>query len=344
MRRAITRILSSAPDIEVVGAAGSGRQALELIPALKPDVITLDVVMPGEDGVTVLTKIMRVSPVPTIMLSSVTTENATHTLSALEAGAVDFVSKPSGFTHMNMSRISAELLEKIRAAASVDVATLCAHDRRGNENAPIGAVGAREGDPVTDALIVGCSTGGPAALKALLLALPPHLDTPVLVIQHMPVGFTAALASRLDMCARVPVREVCDGDLFEGGRVLIGRAGMHVHMKRVNGKRVLKLDKRPTNTAHAPSVNVAMKSAADVIGASAMGVLLTGMGTDGAEGLRAMRDAGAYTVAEAESSAVVWGMPRAAIECGAACEVAELSEIIEMVVQRIVGRRSGAVG
>lgn len=343
MRRAITRILSSASDIEVVGTAGSGREAIEAIPVLRPDVMTLDVVMPGEDGVTVLDRVMQVSPLPTLMLSSVTTENAEYTLAALEAGAVDFVTKPSGFTHMDMPRIAQELLEKVRTAASVDVGALRGERRRPSRPAETEPLGPCHDGPVLDGLIVGCSTGGPAALKTLLRALPAHLERPVLVIQHMPVGFTAALAARLDMLARVPVREVRDGDLFEGGRVLIGKAGLHVHVGRKNGKCVLALEKEPAGTPHTPSVNVAMKSAAETLGASAMGVLLTGMGTDGAEGLRALRDAGAYTMAEAESSAVVWGMPRAAIERGAACEVATLDAITETVVRRLAGGR-GACG
>lgn len=337
MRRAITRILSSTPDIEVVGTAGSGQEAVDMIQVVSPDVMTLDVVMPVEDGVTVLERIMRIHPVPTLMLSSVTTENAEYSLAALEAGAVDFLTKPSGLTHMNMPRIADELVTKIRTAAQVDVDTLCS-GRRGPLVPSEPSEQLSVDGPLADSLIIGCSTGGPAAIKALIQALPDHLDKPVLIVQHMPLGFTSALAARLDTLTPLSVREARDGDLFEGGRVLIGCAGLQVHIESAQGRQVLRLDKDPADTTHIPSIDVAMKSAARTLGSSAMGVLLTGMGTDGAQGLLAMRDAGAFTVAEAEATAVVWGMPRAAIELGAAAEVAPLPEIADLIVRRL-GRR-----
>ncbi len=346
MRRAITRILSSTPDIEVVGAAGSGSEALDMLGVVEPDVMTLDVVMPVEDGVTVLEKVMRTHPVPTLMLSSVTTENAEYTLAALEAGAVDFVTKPTGLTHMNMPRIAEELVSKIRTAAQVDVETLGtarngvqAQGRPDEQELP-GAEPALEHAERVDAepiegVIIGCSTGGPAALKRVLQALPSDLAVPVLVVQHMPIGFTAALASRLDTLTRVPVREARDGDIFEGGRVLIAQSGLQVHIARVNGRNTLRLDKDPPDTTHIPSVDVAMRSAAEALGPAAVGVILTGMGTDGAHGLLAMREAGAFTLAEAESSAVVWGMPRVAVEVGAACDVVPLEDVAETVLDRV---------
>ncbi len=350
MRRAITRILSSTPDIEVVGAAGSGREALDMLGVVEPDVMTLDVVMPVDDGVTVLEKVMRTNPVPTLMLSSVTTENAECTLAALEAGAVDFVTKPTGLTHMNMPRIAEELVSKIRTAAQVDVETLATgrgrtapgrYDEQGaHDGAPVaGAAGDVDVDvePV-EGVVIGSSTGGPAALKRVLQALPDDFAVPVLVVQHMPVGFTAALATRLDTLARLPVREARDGDIFEGGRVLVAQSGLQAHVDRVNGRNILRLDKDPPDTTHIPSIDVAMRSAADVLGTAAVGVILTGMGTDGAKGLLSMREAGAFTLAEAESSAVVWGMPRVAAEAGAACDVVPLDDVAEAIVRRVVGR------
>jgi two-component system chemotaxis response regulator CheB len=274
---------------------------------------------------------MRECPLPVLMLSTLTTSDADTTLAALEKGAVDVVSKPAGLTHMNMPTISGELIGKVRAAAAVDVTTLARTDEPG-----VAAEGLAAAPPATplEAVVIGASTGGPPAVGMLLSVLPRDFPAPVLVIQHMPVGFTSALAERTARTSALPVAEASDGDIFEPGRLFIARSGQHVRFQRRRSRVSLRLDRRPGGTTHTPSIDVTMASAAEVFGERAMGILLTGMGDDGARGLLAMREAGAYTVAEAESSSVVWGMPRVAAEIGAAETVADLTEIPSLLLRR----------
>lgn len=332
MRKAITRILTSVEDIEVVGTAGTGNEALALLEDLDPDVMTLDVIMPGEDGIQVLARVMKQHPLPILMLSSITVENADVTLQALENGAVDFVAKPTGYTHMDMPLITDELLSKIRTAAKVDTSTL--RTRGSLHAAPAGSGQQTAVSAALEAVVIGASTGGPNAIRTLLLSMPADYPVPILVVQHMPKGFTTALSDRLDRQCALKVVEARDGDLFAPGKVFIAPSGQHAHLVDRRGLVSLRLDLRPPGMQHVPSIDVAMNSVATCFGAAAMGVLLTGMGEDGAKGLLEMRRAGAFTVAEAETSAVIWGMPRVAAEIGAAQVVACLDEIPSLLLQR----------
>lgn len=341
MRKAISRMLDSAEDIEVVGVASSGQEALELLPALQPDVITLDVVMPDLDGLEVLRRIMATRPTPVLMLSSLTSDGGAESLEALATGAVDVLEKPSELAHMNMYRITEALHRKVRTAAGVDTQRLSRSAAHRRDETPTGdlsrtedGVSAITSDASADVVVIGCSTGGPPALQRLLSALPP-LPCAIVVVQHMPPGFTQALAERLDRICSMPVKHASYGDLVAPGRVLVAPSGWQFHFDRKATACIARIDKRPAGLAHAPSVDVTMSSAAAVFGSRSMGVLMTGMGADGAHGMKAIHEARGFTIAEAESSALIWGMPRSAIELGAASEVHDLDDIADCIVRGV---------
>lgn len=340
MRRAVARIVEDAGDMEVVGVAGNGREALDLLREVRPDVVTLDVMMPVMDGIQTLEAIMADDPVPVLMLSSITKDGASVTLEALEKGAVDFIDKPAVYTHMNMPTIAPELQRKIRAVAGVDIHRI---ERAGEHFAEPPAQHI-EGRAVVDVVVIGCSTGGPQALSRIIPALPADFPVPIVVCQHMPAGFTAAMAQRLDATSQLEVREAAHGDLLTPGRVLVGKAGRQIHVSRRSGHLVARLDTDPPDTTHVPSVDVTFDSAAETTGHRTLGILLTGMGSDGAEGMLAIRKAGGHTIAEAASSAVVWGMPGSAVRLGAAEEVVDVHEIAQRVIALCVspdGRPAG---
>ncbi|MDZ4179819.1 MAG: chemotaxis response regulator protein-glutamate methylesterase [Coriobacteriia bacterium] len=336
MRKAIRRMLEAEDDIEVVETIGTGEAALDAVLRHNPDVITLDIVLPGIDGLTVLEQIMAAHPVPVLMLSSLTTRDAEVTLNALEKGAVDVVAKPAVYMHMDMPTIANELVDKIRAAAGVNMDHLGARPTPLEGESPLAPPTAKS---ALEAVIIGASTGGPPALTMLVNALPADFPAALLLVQHMPPRFTAALAERLDHTCRLPVKEASDGDLLTPGRVYVARSGKHIHFARRGDRVVLQLNMKPGGTTHVPSIDVAMDSAAQVFGDRAMGILLTGMGDDGARGLLAMREAGAYTVAEAQQSAVIWGMPGAAVSMGSAAAVLPLEEIPARIFERVDGGR-----
>jgi two-component system chemotaxis response regulator CheB len=339
MRKSIARMCDRARGIKVVGTAADGAEACELNEKLEPDVVTLDVMMPGMDGIAALERIMDTRPVPVLMVSALTSEGADTTLEALDKGAVDVVEKPAVMPNMNMPLIEGELIEKIRVLAGVDPGLLHRVDDAACEDTEAGAdeLASQTAEASADLLVIGASTGGPPAIRDILSHLPRSFPVPVVVVQHMPSGFTETMAHRLDGCSPLDVKEASDGDLLMPGRVLVAPSGKQMHfLERRGGHVTVRLDLRPPDTAHIPSVDVTMRSAAEVFGDRGVGVLLTGMGADGAQGLLEMHDAGAYTIAESESSAVVWGMPRAAIEMGAADDVLHCRRIPRAILDRVL--------
>jgi two-component system, chemotaxis family, protein-glutamate methylesterase/glutaminase len=309
VRKALSRMLGEAEDIEVVGTAVDGQDGLEKALALRPTVITLDVKMPRVDGLEALRRIMSECPTPVLLLSSLTSEGADVTLRGLEAGALDFVDKSSVQGHMNLLGLADELRAKVRALAG-------AHPRPGllrPTAAPAEVTPARER---AEAVLIGTSTGGPAALQAIVPRLPLSLAAPVLIVQHMPLGFTRSLAERLDQKSPLSVREARDGEPLQRGTVLIAPAGRHLKVRRVQGEPRVWLDYEPLDALHRPSVDVLMQTAARVYGPALLGIILTGMGSDGVEGLRAIRAAGGRTLAQSEDTCVIFGMPKAALEAG----------------------------
>jgi len=329
MRQVLTEILSQDPEIEVVGAANDPYAAREKIIRLRPDVLTLDVEMPRMDGLSFLEKLMRAHPMPVLMVSSLTEKDCDTTVRALELGAIDYVTKPHLDVRSGTLDQADEIVSKVKVAARARV-------RRHTHTAPkaleagtkantanLRSVGFRTTHKI---IAVGASTGGTEALVRFLVPMP--ADSPgILIVQHMPAGFTTSFAARLESLCRMGVREAKSGDRVLAGHVLLAPGNFHMEVKRSGveiSARVFQSD--PVNR-HRPSVDVLFHSCAEVLGPNAVGVILTGMGADGARGLLEMRQAGAYTIAQDEDSCVVFGMPREAIALGGAEQVATLDDI-----------------
>lgn len=327
VRFTISKHFDEAPGIKVVGVARDGREALDLIPRARPDVITLDVEMPRLDGLSTLREIMARHPLPVVMVSSRTMEGAQETMQALAWGAVDFVAKPA--SRASITAAMDEIIAKVRVAAQARVngglpPALSVEQERPRAKTPRPV---KAGDKV---VVIGASTGGPRALTTVLSELPSDLKAAVLIVQHMPAGFTRSLAERLDSVSPLSVKEAARGDALESGRALVAPGGFHMALDGEG-----RIDLNQTSHVHGvrPSVDVTMASVVRRFGASTVGVVLTGMGRDGAHGARLIRDAGGSVVAEAESSCVVWGMPRSVAEAGAASEVVALPGVAEAIVK-----------
>jgi two-component system, chemotaxis family, protein-glutamate methylesterase/glutaminase len=321
MRQVMGSLLARDPAIEIVGTAGDPYVARDKIRELQPDVLTLDVEMPRMDGLSFLEKLMRVRPMPVVMVSSVTTAGCATTLRALELGAVDFVSKPHADLREHMNDMAQEVIDKIKIAASVQV-------RRRVSAAPVLPYARSTPAPrIAGHLIaVGASTGGTEALRQFLTALP--ADAPgVVVVQHMPEHFTTAFAERLDQLCTVRVKEAADGDQVLAGHALIAPGNRHMRVERDGATYRVRVSIDPPVNRHRPAVDVLFHSCAEHVQGHAVGVLMTGMGDDGARGLLAMRKAGARTLAQDQESCVVFGMPKVAVDLGAVDEVLPLSRL-----------------
>jgi two-component system chemotaxis response regulator CheB len=327
MRQLLTALLSEDPDIEVVNAAPDPLVAREMIKALNPDVVTLDVEMPHMDGLTFLRKIMTLRPMPVVMISTLTQAGAEVTLEALEVGAVDFVAKPTSSVGSAMVALAEELRAKVKAAAKTRVRIRPAQPKprlpqRQALNRQTGKI-----------LMIGASTGGVEALKTLLMDLPPDCP-PTLVTQHMPERFTAAFAGRLNRECPMTVCEAADQQRVQAGCVYIAPGAHHLELSREGMGWICRLHDGPPVSGHRPSVDVLFRSGARVAGAKAIGVILTGMGKDGAEGLLELRKAGASTLGQDEASSLIYGMPRVAFERGAVERQFPLTELAEAIVER----------
>lgn len=337
MRKALKRMLGADPDIEIVGLAEDGAAGVRMAAELQPDVITLDVKMPVMDGLEALQRILADRPVPVLMLSSFTAEGAEITLRALELGAVDFIDKSSVHSSMDIVQLAPVLVAKIKDLAGITsekIEKAAAPASTASVNRPHAAVlpaGAFE------IIAIGASTGGPSALQALLLNLPADYPYPVVVVQHMPLGFTGPLAQRLDSLCRVVVAEAQAEVQAMPGHVYIAPAGQHLLVRKRDSRLMLRTSTEPANLLHKPSADVLFASVAKACGSRAIGILLTGMGRDGAKGLLAMREQGALTIAQDESTSVVWGMPRAAVDLGAAKEVLSLAAIRDRLLALAAG-------
>jgi two-component system, chemotaxis family, protein-glutamate methylesterase/glutaminase len=312
MRRAVERMLSETPAIRVIGAATDGEEAVALACELKPDVVVMDVNMPAMDGLQALERVMEKCPTPVLMMSTLTRAGADVTLRALELGAVDFLDKSRAGTSMDIYQLGPQLRDKVLAVARVERPPPPLPAEGEPRPAAQRVLPQRQRTGPIEVIAIGASTGGPRALSQILPHLPDDLCAGVVVAQHMPPGFTATLAERLDERCAVEVREAADGDLVEPGRVLIAPGGMQMRLERQGSQLVARVQKGGTDLLHHPSVDVLLRSVVEAAGARAIGVVLTGMGQDGAAGLMAMREVGAKTVAESAETAVIYGMPRAA--------------------------------
>jgi two-component system, chemotaxis family, protein-glutamate methylesterase/glutaminase len=331
VRSLLTEIINGQPDMECVGAAADPLIAREMIRALNPDVITLDVEMPRMDGIDFLAKLMRLRPMPVLMVSTLTERGADVTLRALELGAVDFVAKPKVGVSDGLRTLAADITEKIRTASR-------AHVRRAvpvAANAPAAVAPASLGRLSTEKIVfIGASTGGTEATKEVLVNLP-HDAPAVLITQHMPAGFTRSYAARLDGLCRISVKEAVDGERVLPGHAYIAPGGLHLSVERSGANYVARVRDSEAVNRHKPSVEVLFKSAARVVGRNALGIMLTGMGADGATAMKEMRDAGSYNLVQDEASCVVFGMPREAIAAGAADEVLPLSQVAPRLLERL---------
>jgi len=327
VRQALQRMLREDPELEVVGVAADGKQGVEKVLELKPDVVTLDIQMPRMGGLEALERIMAENPVPVLLLSSLTRQGADVTLRGLELGALDFVDK-SSVGSMSILSLGEELRAKLKALARVPASRLLARSRE-----PVSGP-AREPGGI-EAVVIATSTGGPPALQAIIPRLPASLQAAVLIVQHMPQGFTRSLAERLALRSAMPVREAQDGDVVANGQVLIAPAGLHMKLRR-RGERVkVWLDEEPKGSLHRPSADVLMASAAKAYGPKALGVILTGMGSDGVQGLRAIREAGGPALAESEETCVIYGMPKAALEAGVVDRSVPLHRIADEIMHAV---------
>ncbi len=328
MRQIITAILHEDPDMHVVGTAANPLIAREKIKTLKPDVLTLDIEMPGMDGITFLEKLMRLHPLPVVMISTHTEKGAATTLRALELGAVDFVTKPQGGLRDGIRpEVMEEIRAKVRSAAGAHVRAVSPQELSAIPPLTLRSLFCREG-----VIAIGASAGGTQAITEILTRLPPQ--TPgIAIVQHMPPKFTASFAERLNDHCQLEVREAKSGDRLKAGVALIAPGGQHMALMRAGGGYAVRVyDDEPVNR-HRPSVDVLFDSAARIAGADALGVILTGMGSDGARGLRAMKNAGAHTIAQDEKSSVVFGMPEQAIRLGGASQVLSLERIAEQLME-----------
>jgi len=338
MRKLIPIILSRDPGIEVVGTAMDGAFALKKIEELQPDVVTLDLEMPRMDGIETLRLIMRSAPLPVILFSTHSKEGAYSTFKALAFGAIDFVAKPKDAAAGNLDAIAEQLIEKVKVAKRAGGKRLQvppieekAHSSKKSGRNPI---------PPNRVIAIGISTGGPNALQFVLSQIPGEFTGTILVVQHMPEGFTEMFAKRLDECCQLDVHEARSGDLLLAGRVLICPGNRHMMVRHMPRGDMAVLSDAPPVNGHRPSADVLFHSVAQEFGPSAVGIIMTGMGEDGAEGLGAIKNAGGITIAQSEDTCVVAGMPRAAITKGFASKVVPLDALASFLVTNYHVERS----
>lgn len=338
VRSLLSSIINSQPDMKCIGVASDPLVAREMIRELNPDVITLDVEMPRMDGLDFLGRLMRLRPMPVIMISTLTEKGADVTMRALELGAIDFVTKPQIGQTEGLNALSEQIVEKLRTAAQAKVFRVQAQAAVAAPKRPPAAAGS-PGNPTRQLIAIGASTGGTEAIREVITHLPAEVPG-IVITQHMPPRFTASFAARLDGLSRISVREAVDGETVLTGHAYIAPGGQHMTVERRGGQYVTVIsDQEPVNR-HKPSVEVLFRSVARVAGPNALGLMLTGMGADGAQAMREMKDRGSYNYVQDEATCVVFGMPREAIRAGAAHEVLPLNQIAPALLERLRTHRA----
>ncbi len=333
VRKVVKQMLLRSPFIEVVGTSRDGQEALEAIEKLNPDVVTLDLIMPEMDGVEFLHKQMALRPIPVVIIS-IASEGGELVLAALDAGAVDFLQKPTALANEKIFEISNELIEKVKAAANVPLNRLPVMKERPVDLIKVIASSPQSG--LVNLVAIGISTGGPQALAFLIAQLPANLSVPVAIVLHMPVGYTEMYARRLNDISLLKVVEASEGQLLEPGVVFIAAAGRHLTFVRQNDGTVrTHLDARPFDTLHRPSVDVMFQSAAEVFGNRVLGVVMTGMGSDGTQGSAWIKSRGGTILTEAEESCIVYGMPRSVVEAGLSDQSIPLDCMAQTILDRL---------
>ncbi len=338
MRKLISDLIETDPDLWVIGLAKNGYEAVEMVQKLKPDVVTLDVEMPGINGLETLKLILQTHPVPVLMFSAQTEQGAQVTIEALEIGAVDFIHKPSGI--LSLERVKAELLHKLKTAAQVQVRRLSVSVNQGSatekdDAAPEHILSSRRSQTFDHLFAIGTSTGGPRALQTVLTALPKGFPHPILIVQHMPPKFTQSLARRLNHLAKIPVVEAVDGQLIEGGVAYLAPGGYHMEAVFQEPREYrISLNQNNPRNGHRPSVETLFESVMRLPKLKLHYILMTGMGSDGAKAMLAAKQKGAAsTIAEAAETCVVFGMPKAAIALGCVDYVVPLEQIADKMLE-----------
>ena len=329
IRKVVKEMLSRSPTLEVVGTARDSDEALELVEQLKPDVVTCDLIMPGTDGVGFIQRQMSRRRLP-IVIVSMAGESSERVLSGLDAGAIDFVQKPTALATEKVFDVADELIAKVTAAAGASMREL-PQAQPGRQ-----AIASATFQNRYSVLVVGVSTGGPQGLKSVIARLPADFPLPVAVVLHMPIGYTEAYAKRLDELSALTVVEAHDGEEFRPGVVLVAPAGRHLKLEReADGRVISRLDVRPLDTPHRPSVDVLFQSAAEIYGDRVLGVVMSGMGSDGRDGAAWIKARGGAVLTEAEETCVVYGMPRAIVEAGLSDEEVPLDRLTSAIIERV---------
>ncbi|UZP68436.1 chemotaxis response regulator protein-glutamate methylesterase [Desulfovibrio mangrovi] len=342
MRKALSSMLEKDPEIKVVATARDGQEGLEMIRKHNPDVVTLDIEMPRMDGLTALRHIMMEMPRPVLMVSSLTVEGAEATLKAMELGAVDFIPKQLSKVSLDIVKIEEDLQEKVkhisrrrfippRPSRPVRPVAAVNGTAAATAAAPKPVV-ARNGRPTRDIVAIGVSTGGPPAVQKVLSQLPADFPATILIAQHMPAAFTGPFAKRLDGVCKITVKEAETGDKIAPGMAYVAPGGKHIRLDLRGGRMELVVTPEPADALYKPSANVLMESVGNSVGRKALGVILTGMGSDGAEGMRVLKQKGGRSIAQSDASCVVYGMPKAVVDAGLADEIHDIDDIAEAIM------------
>jgi len=331
VRKVVKEMLGRSPFIEVVGAARDGEEALEMVENLRPDVVTLDLIMPNLDGIGFLEAQMKRQPIPVLILS-IASDSSELALKALDAGAVDFVQKPTALATDRILEINDELIQKVKAAARIPMARVIRQPVAAPVEKPVLSLAQQR----VDICVIGISTGGPHALKFLIPQLPADFPVPVAIVMHMPVGYTDMYARRLNELSALDVIEAQGGERLEPGRVILAQAGRHLYLRRdAEGAVVTHLDAMPLDSPHRPSVDVLFRSAAETYRDRVLGLVMTGMGNDGKEGSAWIKSQGGIVLTEAEDSCVVYGMPQSVVEAGLSDGSAPLERMAGRMVEAV---------
>ncbi len=345
MRKLIQDFLTEDPRMTVVGSARNGEDAIKKVIELEPDVVTLDVEMPILNGIEALKRIMSEKPTPVVMLSSTTKQGAENTILAIQYGATDFITKPSGAISLDLHKVKEELVEKVVSASKANIKQLVKLNSQ-EKNTVKKRVDYSKIEPSKKnqfnalsgkkLVCIGTSTGGPRALQQVITKLPKTIDAPVLVVQHMPAGFTKSLAGRLDSLSEVHVKEAEEGDIIQKGTVYIAPGGFHLKLKWVGANLAIQLDQSPPRNGHRPAVDVMFESCSELSAYAKISVIMTGMGSDGTKGLIKLKESGnVVAIAESEETSIVFGMPKAAIATKLVDEVKNVDNIAETIMKYV---------